>query len=100
MEVFDWEVKVVFDYGCGIGILVILVGMLGVVEIDVVDIEKLVYESIVENVRCNGVFYFKVYFGNFFKVLEWIYDIILVNINRNVILNFFEMLYECLNVGG
>lgn len=100
MENFSWEGKVVFDYGCGIGILAILVGMLGVLEIDVVDIEKLVYESIVENVGCNGVFYFKVYFGDLFKVLECVYDIILVNINRNVILNFFEVLYKCLNVGG
>ncbi|MEQ8707117.1 MAG: 50S ribosomal protein L11 methyltransferase [Phaeodactylibacter sp.] len=96
----EWTGKAVFDYGCGTGILAILAGMLGATEIDAVDIEKPAYESTVENAKRNGVPHLKAYFGDLSKVPERTYDIILANINRNVILNSLEALYNRLNAGG
>lgn len=83
----------VFDYGCGIGILVILVKKLVVGFIDVVDIESVVIENIFVNMEVNGVDGIMVYMGILDVVLLIIYDIILVNINCNVILVSFGVLY-------
>lgn len=100
MKDFFLEKSKVLDFGLGMGILVILVVKMGVLLIDVVDIEKLVYENVIENCQLNDVDVVQVYLGGFDVVFDSGYDVILVNINRNVILDSLKMLYNKLKRSG
>jgi ribosomal protein L11 methyltransferase len=100
MRDIDFINKRVFDYGCGTGILAILAGKLGAKEIIGVDNEYPAYESTLENAASNGVPYIKSIFGTLNNVAETNFDIILANINRNIIVNSLDVLYDKLNLGG
>ncbi|MFM8362612.1 MAG: 50S ribosomal protein L11 methyltransferase [Haliscomenobacter sp.] len=95
----DFHGKRVFDYGCGTGILAILAAKLGAHAIDAVDIESAAVENAIENAGRNGVSY-AVYQGTLTEVPTSVYDIILANINRNVILDSLSALYNKLPPGG
>jgi ribosomal protein L11 methyltransferase len=92
--------KKVLDYGCGTGILAVLASKLGANPIDAVDIEEPSFENTIENCEINNVNNVQTYLGSLEKIVEGSYDIILANINRNVILQSLETLYEKLLLGG
>jgi ribosomal protein L11 methyltransferase len=99
MESLDFHEKRVFDYGCGTGILAILAAMLGAHPIDAVDIEAAAVENACENAARNGVS-FSVYHGTIAEVPAAMYDIVLANINRNVILDSLSALHQKIAPGG
>jgi len=99
MESLDFRGKRVFDYGCGTGILAILAAKLGANRIDAVDIEAAACENAHENAVRNGVS-FSVYHGTIAEVPAAVYDIVLANINRNVILDSLSALHQKIASGG
>lgn len=100
MKNIDFHSKRVFDYGCGTGILAIMAGKLGATEIVGVDNEYPAYESTIENAEINGVPFIKSIFGTLKDVNEGNFDIVLANINRNIIINSLDVLFDKLNPEG
>ena len=100
MKGIKLEDKSVFDYGCGTGILAILASKMGCRSIDAIDIENESYQNTQENAVLNNVKNVSVFCSDLdnFKTSE--YDIILANINRNVLLNSANELYNRLRAGG
>jgi len=98
----DLEMKntSVFDYGCGTGILAVLASKMGSNPIDAIDIEEESYENTLENATLNGVENIVVACSDLEGFEAKKYDIILANINRNVLLNSAEELYNRLNDDG
>ncbi|MBO3270321.1 50S ribosomal protein L11 methyltransferase [Hymenobacter defluvii] len=83
----DHQGKRVLDMGCGTGILAIMAGMLGALEILAVDVEPWTVENARDNVQDNGFPEAECRLGGV-EMLEGEapFDIILANINRNVLL--------------
>lgn len=100
MKEIDFRDKKVFDYGCGTGILAILASKLGALEIDAVDIEIQSYENSLENAQNNKIDNINVVHGTIENIDHSGYEIILANINRNVILDTLDALYEKLSKKG
>lgn len=94
MQAIPFRGKKVFDYGCGTGILAILAAKLEAAHIDAVDIEKPAYENTLKNAEKNSVFIINVIHGTLEQVTQQDFDIILANINRNVILDSLDTLFE------
>ena len=91
----------VLDYGSGTGVLAILAKQLGAGRVDAVDIERPAYESTLENAAQNGVELDRVVYGELHDVpLGKLYDLVVANINRNVLLATGGALYERLRAGG
>lgn len=101
MAGLSFEGTRVLDYGCGTGILAILAARLGATRVDGIDIEEAAYENAVENAGLNGVAA-RTHFlhGTLQGLIGKVYDIILANINRNVILDSLPALYPMLSTRG
>ncbi|MTG98939.1 MULTISPECIES: 50S ribosomal protein L11 methyltransferase [Myroides] len=97
----DIENKRVLDMGCGTSILAILASMRGAATVDAVDIDNWCYENSIENAARNNCKNVTVYEGDA-SILskEPIYDVILANINRNILLNDMEKYVACLVQNG
>ncbi len=89
-----------FDYGCGTGILAIMAARLGAAHIEAVDIEEQSYLNTVENSRINGVENITARQGDITVVEGRDFDGILANINRHIILDSLQQLFELLRPGG
>ncbi len=92
--------KSVFDYGCGTGVLSILASKLNSGDIDAIDIEEESYENTIENAQINNVSNINVACATLETFDVKVYDIILANINRNVLLNSAAELYNRLADDG
>ncbi len=86
MRDIDFLNKKVLDYGCGTGILAILAERLGATEIFAIDIEPASHENTLVNCERNNTPVVEVACGTLDDVPDKLFDIILANINRNIIL--------------
>ena len=85
MEVKDMEV---LDMGCGTAILAILALMKGAKHADAIDIDNWCYLNSIENAQRNNIVNIDVYEGDASLLnKEQIYDLVIANINRNILLN-------------
>ncbi len=100
MKNIDFGNKKVLDFGCGTGILAILASKLGAAKIDAVDIEIQSYENTIENAKINAISNIIAIHGTLENIEDSSYDIILANINRNVILDTMDSLYNKLVKNG
>lgn len=100
MADLDFNNKRVFDFGCGTGILAILASKLGAVKIDAIDIEHESYLNTIENCVINQVNNVIPYEGDINVMPEKIYDVILANINRNILVKYASELRDKINPGG
>lgn len=101
METIDFKDKLVFDFGCGTGILAILAAKLGARKIVALDIEEPAVENSIDNARLNGVSAnIDVFGGDLNAVSLSNQDVILANINRNVILEELPTLKNQLRSSG
>ena len=100
MRSLDHQEKSVFDYGCGTGVLAILASKLGATHIDAIDIEEESYENTLENCQINSVENVTTACSDLPSFPAKVYDIILANINRNVLLASADDLYERLAPAG
>jgi ribosomal protein L11 methyltransferase len=100
MRYLDFSDKKVFDYGCGTGVLAILASKLGANIIDAIDIENESYLNTIENCNINDVSNIHVACSEIGLLAGNIYDIILANINRQVLLTTSLDLAKMLNDNG
>lgn len=92
--------KTIFDYGCGTGVLAILASKLNSGHIDAIDIEEESYDNTIENAEINQVTNINVACATLETFDAKVYDIILANINRNVLLNSAAELHNRLTKDG
>ena len=85
----DIEGKTVLDMGCGTCILGILSAMRGASRVTAIDIDEWSVENAKHNAEINGVENMEIYHGdaNVLNHISGIFDIVLANINRNILLN-------------
>jgi len=100
MKELEIKGKSIFDYGCGTGILAVLASKMGSGPIDAIDIEEESFENTLENASLNAVNNITVACSDLEQFEAKKYDIILANINRNVLLNSAQKLYNRLLPGG
>jgi ribosomal protein L11 methyltransferase len=97
----DLAGKSVLDMGCGTAILAILASMRGADPVVAIDIDQWAYANAQENLGLNNISNVEVKVGGA-ELLggEGIFDIILANINRNILLNDIHQYATALNAGG
>ncbi|MDW8301649.1 MAG: 50S ribosomal protein L11 methyltransferase [Bacteroidia bacterium] len=86
MQLLDFRDKDILDVGCGSGILSIYASFLGAKDIFALDIDILCIENTKENAILNQVSNIQTYLGSIETFENHLFDIVLANINRNVIL--------------
>lgn len=90
----------VLDMGCGTGVLAIVASMLGANPIEAVDIDDWSYENTIENLTRNNINNVIVNKGDA-QILEGkIFNTILANINKNVLLADIPKYIKVLEKGG
>lgn len=99
MQDINFKDQIVFDYGCGTGVLAILAEKLGAAEVVAVDYDDLCIENSLENVAANHCLNICV------KKAEAppsnkTFHIILANINRHILLAQMEAMSAALLKGG
>lgn len=94
--------KRVLDCGCGTGILGIVAAKLGASKVVGYDIDEWSVENAKHNAKLNGIDNMEVYFGNASVInhISGVFDIILANINRNILLNDMKTFRSVLNDEG
>ena len=92
--------KKVLDYGCGTGILSIAAEKLGGMQITGIDIEDMAILNSKENVVLNNCHEIVLFQGDLDVLSNEPFDLILANINKHVICNNINALYNRLIFGG
>jgi ribosomal protein L11 methyltransferase len=82
----NWKDKEVLDMGCGTGVLAIYAIKLGAKNCWAIDIEQNSFENTIENCALNEITAIHVEKGGIEKVPNTLFNVILANINRNVLL--------------
>lgn len=97
----DFSNKQVFDYGCGTGVLGITALKLGATYVIGNDIDAWCLDNITENKQLNRVTNFEFRLGDL-SVLKSneLFDTVLANINKNILLRSFETLSKHLKNEG
>lgn len=90
MREIDFTNKTVFDFGTGTGILSILAEKLGASRITATDIDGWSITNAKDNFETNQCFKISVNLSS--QIPNGIFDVILANINRNVILSYLPQL--------
>lgn len=92
----------VLDCGCGTGILGLIASKLGASEVVGYDIDEWSVENAKHNAQLNGVDNLEVYFGNASVInhISGVFDVVLANINRNILLEDMKSFRGVLNEGG
>jgi len=90
MEQIDFSGKSVFDFGTGTGILAILAKMLGASSVQAIDVDEWSIENAKENAAVNGCDAIDLKLST--DLPAGLFDVILANINRNVILEYLPKL--------
>ena len=92
----DFNNKKVLDMGCGTGILAILSKMLGSSITQAIDIDEWSYENSVENATLNNTEDINFSLGDV-TAIKGVFDVVLANINRNIILEDISIYIDSLN---
>jgi len=90
----------VLDMGCGTGILAVLASKMGAGSVTAVDNDPWSYNNARENIENNLCINTHVILGDTESVEGLIYDIILANINRNILLEQMASYSKLLKPGG
>lgn len=92
--------KSILDMGCGTGILAILAAKLGAKDLVAIDNDDVCYQSTMENSGLNKIANLKAICGSKEQIPAVIFDAILANINRNILLDQIPSYNEALKSGG
>lgn len=96
----DFNKKLVLDMGCGTGILAILASKLGADKVVAIDNDDICFASTVENAKLNGVNNISALCGSKEIIPSSVFDIILANINRNILLDQLSAYAAVLSSNG
>ena len=96
----DFANKKVLDMGCGTGILAIMASKLGAVAITAIDYDPVCYASTIENAQLNSIDNITALCGSKEAIPGEIFDIVLANINRNILIDQMERYSEVLKTDG
>ena len=96
----DFAGKKVLDMGCGTGILAIMATKLGTAEVMAIDYDPVCYDSTIENAQLNHIDNIKALCGSKEVIPDEMYDTILANINRNILLDQIKRYSEVLKPDG
>jgi ribosomal protein L11 methyltransferase len=96
----DFIGKKVLDMGCGTGILAIMTSKLGAKTITAVDYDPVCYESTIENSGLNHIENIVALCGSKEAIPDELFDTILANINRNILIDQMLRYAEVLKPGG
>ncbi|MFN3803005.1 50S ribosomal protein L11 methyltransferase [Belliella pelovolcani] len=97
----DHQSKRVIDIGSGTGILAIMAHKLGARQVEAFDIDDWCVENGNENFDLNGMSTVRMGLGTVREVApQGIFDIVLANINKNVLLDEMEVYASLLDRGG
>ncbi|WP_343564700.1 50S ribosomal protein L11 methyltransferase [Sphingobacterium sp.] len=96
----DFEGKQVLDMGCGTGILAILASKKGADALLAVDYDEICVDSVIENSALNTVTNIEAICGSFEVLKGRVFDTILANINRNILLEQLPQYALSINING
>lgn len=96
----DFEGKQVLDMGCGTGILAILASKKGADTLLAVDYDEICVDSVIENSTLNTVANIEAVCGSFEVLKGRVFDTILANINRNILLEQLPQYALSINING
>lgn len=100
LEEYVTKDSVVFDVGCGSGILAIAAGKLGAKKAVGVDLDPVAVESAKENVSYNNLNNIEILYGNLVDVIEGKADVVVANILAEIICILTEDVKRVLKDGG
>lgn len=90
----------VLDFGTGTGVLAILARKLGAADVMAIDNDEWSVNNAQENVAINGVDNVTVGDADISILEDGVYDILLANINRHILLAYMSKMYALVKVGG
>jgi ribosomal protein L11 methyltransferase len=96
----DLKGKSVLDMGCGTGVLAILASKRGAAGIWAIDNNENAVENTMENILLNGIKEVLVHKGDARMLHGKIFQVILANINRNILMADMKNYASCLEPGG
>ena len=96
----DVKNKSLLDMGCGTGVLAIVASMTGANPITAIDIDEWSYENTLENLQKNNITNVSVFKGDATLLKGKIFDTILANINKNILLRDMPVYYNSLETKG
>lgn len=94
------EGKTVLDMGCGTGILAILAVKLGAAEVLAIDNDPVCVDSVAENKILNNAAHIVTACGSSDLIRGRVFEVILANINRNILLDQLADYAAALEAGG
>lgn len=86
----DFKGKRVLDMGCGTGILAILASKRGAASVVAIDFDSICFDSVIENRELNNVTNIEARLGSKEAIGAEMFDSIIANINRNILLDQLE----------
>jgi len=82
----NFEQQQVLDMGCGTGVLGILASLKKADKVLGVDVDTWAYENSVENIERNNINNMDVLLGDAMAIPDMVFDTVIANINRNILL--------------
>ena len=96
----DLEGVALLDMGSGTGVLAILAEKLGAKNIKAIDIEEGAYLNTIDNCKLNNTKNIIVEKGDSKLLEDSLFQVILANINKNILLQDISVYSSCLMIGG
>lgn len=96
----DFTGKKVLDMGSGTGVLAILAAMRGASQLAAIDNDEWAFNNAKENCQLNGITNIDVIFGDASAIPGGIFDVVLANINRNILLEDMRLYHQHMAVGA
>lgn len=100
LEKYVEKDSIVFDVGCGSGILAIAAAKLGAKKAIGVDLDPVAVESAKENIALNNIENIEVLYGNLLDVVLGKADIVVANILAEIVCILTEDVSKAINQGG